>query len=90
MKKNTKTTLISFITISLFLANLNSFGNQLLRFLPPGIDTIAPTISLNGPIDTTIEVHNSFIDPGVTVHDNHTPDSAIKINKTGFVNEYIL
>ncbi|WP_160676810.1 immunoglobulin-like domain-containing protein [Clostridium sp. C8-1-8] len=50
------------------------------------VDTTKPIISLKGETDKTIEVHNSYVDPGATAADNYDEDITSKITKTGEVN----
>lgn len=80
--------IIKSISCLVLITSFNYFttlDKSIAGNLPPVIDTIAPSIALIGSNDTTIEVYNSFNDPGVSVHDNHTPDNKITIIKVGLV-----
>jgi LPXTG-motif cell wall-anchored protein len=50
------------------------------------VDTTKPIISLKGETDKTIEVHNSYVDPGATATDNYDEDITSNITKSGEVN----
>ena len=50
------------------------------------IDNTPPTITLNGANPIVVECHTSFTDPGATVHDNCTADSAASATSTVDIN----
>jgi hypothetical protein len=50
------------------------------------VDTIAPTITLNGANPMTVECHTAFTDPGATASDGCAGDLTSAISATGTVN----
>jgi hypothetical protein len=50
------------------------------------VDTVAPTITLNGPNPMTVECHTSFVDPGATASDGCAGNLTGAITVTGSVN----
>lgn len=50
------------------------------------VDTLAPTINLNGANPMTVECHNAFSDPGATASDTCAGDLTSSISVSGSVN----
>ncbi|QAA30343.1 immunoglobulin-like domain-containing protein [Clostridium manihotivorum] len=50
------------------------------------VDTTKPVLSINGKEDITVEVHNNYLDEGVTAKDNYDQDIESKAIKSGEVN----
>lgn len=54
------------------------------------VDTMAPTITLNGPNPMTVECHTIFIDPGATANDDCAGDLTSAITFSGSVNANVV
>jgi hypothetical protein len=53
-------------------------------------DTLAPSITLNGPNPMTVECHNAFSDPGATASDACAGDLTSSISVSGSVNPNVV
>jgi PKD repeat protein len=51
-------------------------------------DVLPPVIALNGSSSIEVEVHSTFIDPGVTATDNYYPN--VVVSKTSTLNMHVL
>jgi DNA-binding beta-propeller fold protein YncE len=54
------------------------------------VDTLSPTITLNGPNPMTVECHSSFVDPGATASDGCAGNLTSVITVTGNVNPNVV
>jgi hypothetical protein len=77
---------------SMVYTSVDKVGNQsravrvLVVYKPAVIDSIPPVITLKGSKDTTIQLGNTFVDPGYTAWDNIDSNITNNVVKSGSVN----